>query len=79
MNSREKNELGNHLSELKKMFAPGSGFGDSEARANAEFQTKVILAELQLENNQKLGLIQIWGFIFVIVQTALALIPILRN
>ena len=79
MYTNKSRELEARLNDLKKMFEPGSGFGDPEARENAEFQTGVILAELQNENNKKLGWIQIWGFVFVVVQTVLSVITLLKN
>jgi hypothetical protein len=76
---KRSRELANRLSEMKKMFEPGSGFGDPEARRSAEFQTSVILAELQVENNRRLSRIQYWGFAFVIVQTVLSALSLLKG
>lgn len=79
MGRRKAIELEDRLDELKRMFEPGAGFGDPEARRNAEFQTSILLTELQLENNKKLSRIQYWGFAFVIVQTVLSALSLLKG
>ena len=50
----------NNIKELEKQFtknlqqfAPGTGFGDPEARKNAELQTLFSFLKLQAEQNKK--------------------------
>ena len=78
MKSKAKN-LEKRLTELQSMFRPGDGFGDPEARRNVEFTTLVTLSELQLENKKKIDRIQLWGLAFVVVQTILSVLALLRK
>jgi len=52
------------LQELRNMFADGSGFGDPDARRNAELRLQVCLAEQQLRNGARLNVLT---FISVVV------------
>lgn len=56
----EKNELENMLT----LFADGSGFGDPEARRNAELRLQVLLAQQQGKTASRLNLLT---FLLVVV------------
>ena len=79
MKRDEVRNLEQRLAELKGMFEPGAGFGDPEARRNAEFTTLVTLSELQIENERKIDRIQFWGLVFVVVQTILSIFALVKR
>jgi hypothetical protein len=45
----------NEIQELLKMFALGSGFGDPDARRNAEQRLQVLLAQEQQKTSARLN------------------------
>ena len=52
------------LDELKAMFADGSGFGDPEARRNAELRLQVLLTEEQSKTAKRMNMLT---FVLVVV------------
>jgi len=52
------------LDEMMAMFAEGSGFGDPEARRNAELRLQLLLAQLQSKTASRLNLLT---FLLVVV------------
>lgn len=78
MKPKFEQDLEKLLNEQLAMFEPGSGFGDPDARRNAEFLTTVTIARLGIESKKKIDRIQIYGLIFAIVQTILSLLALRR-
>jgi hypothetical protein len=54
----------NELQEMMTTFADGSGFGDPEARRNAELRLQVLLAQQQSKTASRLNLLT---FLLVVV------------
>lgn len=52
------------LQEMMTLFADGSGFGDPEARRNAELRLQVLLAQQQSKTASRLNLLT---FLLVVV------------
>jgi hypothetical protein len=48
---------GNELRAMMEMFSDGSGFGDPEARRNAELRLQVLLAEQQSKTASRLNVL----------------------
>ena len=53
----------NEIQELLKMFADGSGFGDPDARRNAEQRLQVLLAQEQQKTAARMN----WLTFFLVV------------
>jgi len=61
------------LKELMQMFQDGSGFGDPEARRNAELRLQVLLAEGQRKTQVRLGILMFLVSLFNVLILAFQL------
>jgi hypothetical protein len=50
-------KLGEELEKIENMFSEWSGFGDPDARRNAELRLQTIQSKLQLKTSKQLNLI----------------------
>ncbi len=61
------------LEEMAELFAEGSGFGDPEARRNAELRLQIALADQQRRTAARLNhltmLLVVVGFLQVLILT----------
>jgi len=50
-------KLEDELEKVENMFSEGTGFGDPDARRNAELRLQTIQSKLQLKTSKQLNLI----------------------
>ena len=71
--------LEEELEKVEDMFAEGSGFGDPDARRNAELRLQTVQSKLQLKASRQLNLITWILAIATIVNVLLVAIQILKQ
>jgi hypothetical protein len=57
----------NEIQELLNMFGDGSGFGDPDARRNAELKLQILLAKEQQKEQQKTATRLNWLTFFLVI------------
>ncbi len=66
----------NDIEELKAMFSDGSGFGDPEARRNAELRLQTLLVEKQDKMARQMNILTLVLVVVAVVEAALHTIEI---
>ena len=67
------------IKELKQMFSYESGFGDPEARRNAELRLQTLLAEKQEETGRQLNRLTLLLVIVAAINAILFAVDIFKN
>ena len=60
-----------NIEKLKAMFADGTGFGDPDARHNAELQLQTLLAERQDRTARQMNILTVVLVLVAIIEIAL--------
>jgi hypothetical protein len=60
----------NEIEKLKAMFADGTGFGDPEARRNAELRLQTLLVERQDKTARQMNILTILLVIIAFIEVA---------
>ncbi len=74
-----KMKLEEELEKVEDMFSEESGFGDPDARRNAELRLQTLQSKLQLKTSKQLNLITWILAIATIVNVLLVAIQILKQ
>ncbi|MSR10731.1 MAG: hypothetical protein EXR84_02890 [Gammaproteobacteria bacterium] len=64
------------IEELKAMFSDGSGFGDPEARRNAELRLQTLLVEKQDKMARQMNILTLVLVVVAVVEATLHTIEI---
>lgn len=67
----------NEIEELKAMFSDGSGFGDPEARSNAELRLQTLLVEKQDKMAKQMNILTLVLVVVAVVEAVLHVIEII--
>lgn len=66
----------NEIEDLKAMFSDGSGFGDPDARANAELRLQTLLVERQDKTARQMNWLTGFLVVFALAEIVLHVIDI---
>ena len=61
----------NEIEDLKAMFSDDSGFGDPDARANAELRLQTLLVEKQDKTARQMNTLTVLLVIFALAESVL--------
>ncbi len=67
------------IKELENMFSDGSGFGDPDARKNAELRLQTLLAKQQMKTSSQLNLITWILAIATVLNVILVAFQVFKN
>jgi hypothetical protein len=56
------------IEDLKAMFSDGSGFGDPDARANAELRLQTLLVERQDQTARQMNILTVLLVVFALAE-----------
>ena len=65
------------LNEMKALFSDGSGFGDPDARRNAELRLQVLLAEQQNKTGRRLNMLTLMLVIVGVLNVVVLVVQLL--
>lgn len=66
------------IDELESMFSDGNGFGDPEARRNAELRLQILLAKQQSKTASRLNLLTACLVAVGLLQVAVLLVQLYK-
>ncbi|HMR42686.1 MAG TPA: hypothetical protein PKC40_02590 [Saprospiraceae bacterium] len=67
------------IKEVENMFSDGSGFGDPDARKNAELRLQTLLSKQQMNTANQLNLITWILAIATVLNVILVAIQVIKN